>query len=102
MTDTPMIGGARALAKADAGEDCYDKLDLSMQKKLQENVRASTLAMRTPSNAMIGAGLTVELPRGRRLTELEVMLVWERMIDVAVSDMLHGDLHQPKADRTTH
>ena len=50
----------------------------------KSNARASLLALRKPSASMIRAALTVELPERRRLTELEAMLVWERMVDAAV------------------
>jgi hypothetical protein len=102
MNDKPLICGARALAKANSNEDCYDTLDESVQQRLQQSVKAISLAMRKPSAAMIRAALTLELPAGRRLHEIEAMLVWERMIDAAVSEDLVEKGSCGNLNRTRH
>jgi hypothetical protein len=86
MTDIPLIRAVQAFMLRQSGADDFDALDVETQESLLEAVKAAALAMRKPSDAMIRAGLTLELAGGRRMTELEAMLVWERMLDAALSE----------------
>jgi hypothetical protein len=83
---TPLEIGARALAQSDRGEDCYDALSKADQERLKGRVAALLLSLRRPSPAMKRAGMTVEIPGDYSISDLEAMLVWERMLDVAATE----------------
>jgi len=84
MTDAPLDRAARALMKSQSGVDGLESLPNELQEGLLNDVRATLLATRKPSEAMIRAALTVELPGNHQLAELEAVLIWERMVDAAV------------------
>jgi hypothetical protein len=63
----------------------YDELSDDAKAKLIGSLRQGILAMRKPSLEMIRAGQTVMFPRGYEPTELDIIIIWERMIDVVAS-----------------
>jgi len=84
MTETPLHRAAQALMRSQCGVDGLDTRANEMQEGLLNDVRDTLLAMRKPSEAMIRAALTVELPGNHQLAQLEAVLIWERMVDAAV------------------
>lgn len=85
MTDTPLTRGVRALMLSQSGVDDFEVLDVAMQEGLLDGVRAVLAANRKPDDAMIATGKAALLQSHGRSTDIDLIVIWERMIDAAIS-----------------
>lgn len=103
MTDVLTLA-ARALARSQAGFECYDDLEPEAQEQLKETVREVLKAIREPSEAMVDMGAIAAsrndvdfrvddvLPYGESDASFraewrgEMSLAWRAMIDAALTE----------------
>jgi hypothetical protein len=80
---SPLERAARALAKAESGEDCFDDFDEDFQETFMAAARAVLEAVRDPSKTMceVGANRLRDPDKGPRATAQDV---WREMINAAV------------------
>lgn len=83
---TPLRNAARALVFKESGTDSFDALSDGSQERVLVSAAATLLAVRKPSERMLRAAKTVEFPGGYVLNDLDITLIWERMLDVAASE----------------
>lgn len=78
---TILTRAARALCKAQSGDDVYDDLEPEAQEAARKHVRAVLEAIREPSEEMLARTVAMLPDEINRATG-----AWQAMIDAALAD----------------
>jgi hypothetical protein len=78
---SPLAKAARALVLKESGTDSFDALEPELQEQVIESVKAVLEAVRSPSDAMLEAGVD-----GAGNSAFEVENAWQAIIDAAIAE----------------